>query len=493
MASKLLNRGELINYKAVGVDGVIVWQKADAFINSIKNSSELGPKIAEYLAVPSFTQDASKVDWYIPFASKNGDGQYDVVTWQAASFDEKRKALSELKVFNQKLLDYGLNLEARSITSNDKLYAHFLIGADGNKNLPAIEYPNENCLFIVDGRPVITFWGFYGEDGKTYRTPFTRAQNSLIAAEAAPVPAVPVATTAAATAAAATAGAATAGVVATESFWCRHKWCFLLGLPLLLLLLALLLYLLWWWLFARNLPLFKVYPDLANLDFNKGVVTESPIPNVTATDLALPNLETTIPLVDTDGHVVYPNALLEESDAPIEDAVVPAEDANTPIVDPNDEANTPIDEPKDDGKLPNVDDLNSLDKSKDGPALSNEDLNSNDISKLNGVWKVNSNIVDRDTNKPLQLQYDFKDGEGTATITTKSGVKCRGPVKGGLSGGALSIDSESEAECTDGSVYNMPSVKCKPGENGNSNCVSTYKSSKSNNGKEYEFMMNLHR
>lgn len=43
------------------------------------------------------------------------------------------------------------------------------------------------------------------------------------------------------------------------------------------------------------------------------------------------------------------------------------------------------------------------------------------------------------------------------------------------------------------SSYEMPTVVCKEGKDGNSECISTYSESKSNTGKKYEFPMNIHR
>ncbi|WP_295355112.1 hypothetical protein, partial [uncultured Succinivibrio sp.] len=128
----------------------------------------------------------------------------------------------------------------------------------------------------------------------------------------------------------------------------------------------------------------------------------------------------------------------------------------------------------------------------DGPQLSNSDLNSGDITKLDGTWKVNSAIVDKKTNKPIQLEYNFKDGKGTATISQKNGVKCTGNVNGGLSGGALTIQGNSIANCTDGSSYAMPKVVCKPGKDGNSDCTSSY-DGKSSGTTKSEFPMTIHR
>ena len=119
-------------------------------------------------------------------------------------------------------------------------------------------------------------------------------------------------------------------------------------------------------------------------------------------------------------------------------------------------------------------------------------MSSGDISKLDGTWKVNSTIVDKKTNKPLQLEYNFKDGKGTATISQKNGVKCTGNVNGGLTGGALTIQGNSIANCTDGSSYAMPKVVCKPGKDGNSDCTSSY-DGKSSGTTKSEFPMTLHR
>ena len=50
MASRLLNSGDLKNYFAIGEDGVLVWQRADAFRSSIITSEQLGQIISVFLA-----------------------------------------------------------------------------------------------------------------------------------------------------------------------------------------------------------------------------------------------------------------------------------------------------------------------------------------------------------------------------------------------------------------------------------------------------------
>ena len=511
MATRLLNSGDLKNYQAIGEDGVLVWQRADAFRASIENSSILGEHYARCLATPRFSSDGTHVDWFVPFQSNRADGDYEVVSWNAASPDEKARALRKFEELEEKFLNFGYNLEARSLSSNDKLFAHFLTGNNkSNIVLPAIHYPDETCIYIVNGEPVITFWGFLNAGDKLSGSPFDslKAVGDFAPHKATAVTGGTTTTTTATTATAATA------VTAVRS----HKWCWLLGLLLLLLLLPLLLYLLWWFFFARGLPLFKVFPD-ASLDpkFNLSL----PIPDIRGDDLglSLDGFDTRLPSVATDGVVkdVIPEDSVgedgvENTTPAVSENGTAADDVSVPdntddnVNAPGAENSSTRDPDSDGATSPQLSDENSAIPEKganqnavppelkeDGPSISNKDLQSGDIENFDGTWKVNSPIVDRNTNKPLQLQYDFKNGKGTATITQKNGVKCTGKVTGGLKSGAFNIDSESVAKCSDGSSYEMPTVVCKQGKDGNSECVSTYSESKSNTGKKYEFPMNIHR
>ena len=63
--------------------------------------------------------------------------------------------MKKFEELEEKFLNFGYNLEARSLSSNDKLFAHFLTGNNkANIVLPAIHYPDESCIYIVNGEPV---------------------------------------------------------------------------------------------------------------------------------------------------------------------------------------------------------------------------------------------------------------------------------------------------------------------------------------------------
>ena len=100
----------------------------------------------------------------INFESLDPNGQYEIVPWAQASAEEKKKANEELKAFTQALKKYGKEMNRRlDQDSSSALLARYLLGDDAAQELPAIHFPNQDCVFIVDGIPVITFWGFSNE------------------------------------------------------------------------------------------------------------------------------------------------------------------------------------------------------------------------------------------------------------------------------------------------------------------------------------------
>ncbi len=254
MRTSQINGGDFKKYTPIGEDGSPVWMNAEAFRSAIAREPKLGKAYADFLAEPKFNAAGDHVDWYIPFEPKHG-GEYEIVSWQSASPEEKRAALVRLRDFHDHMVNFGYDLEARAITGDNKLFAHFLTGTDGTCELPAIHFPDESCIFIVDGQPVITFWGFTKAGGRPTGSPFKEIDP-------------PVRPAVRGTAGAATAGAVPPAPVQKHHGLCRFWW---LWLPLLLLLLLLLLYLLWWYFYGRGLPLFSVKPDLANLSLNPQV------------------------------------------------------------------------------------------------------------------------------------------------------------------------------------------------------------------------------
>lgn len=536
MRTAQLNSGSFKKYTAIGQDGSPVWHNAEAFRSALARDPKVGPKYANFLSEPKFNESNDRVDWYIPFESTRDDGQYSIISWNSASPQEKRQALSKLNEFEEKMTDFGLDIQARALTGDSKLFAHFLTGSGGADELPAIRFPDESCIFIVDGQPVITFWGFVNPGTKPTGSPFAPLRTGLSGA------------------AGSAAGSKSAGKKGFSLWW-------LLLIPLLLLLL-LAAYLLWHFLKAPAFSLGSVFPDLGNFsldpvpsvfvdekqredlqkeldkiygierDNNGNIVIDGnrPADNVTVdgrTDLNIKDLDgAALPADNTATEVAVPDGTVPEllteaadgaeaqavpdgtdtsvdgkdgasvDNVPVEvnpDGVADAADAQTAAEDPQnasadgnltpaaapDAAQGSVPEELSGNGSDNQNNASGSDASNSAAPdvkpleLSDSDVSSQNLGVIDGKWSSRSGLVDSKTGKPVNVQYEFKDGKGTATVTRIDGSKCVGQTSGKFNNGALEIEAASEAKCSDGNGYALPKVICK-NDNGKTRCQGAY-------------------
>lgn len=166
MKRDILKSGKIYDFEPLGKGGAF-YTNADSFLSAIDNNVLLPGKTgnaSKYLARPIVHKESGTVDWMITFESLNPNGQYEIVPWAQASQEEKKKANEELKAFTQALNKYGREMQRRQDQdSSSALLASYLLGDEDAQELPAIHFPNQDCVFIVDGIPVITFWGFSNE------------------------------------------------------------------------------------------------------------------------------------------------------------------------------------------------------------------------------------------------------------------------------------------------------------------------------------------
>ena len=83
---------------------------------------------------------------------------------------------------------------------------------------------------------------------------------------------------------------------------------------------------------------------------------------------------------------------------------------------------------------------------------------------LNGQWRSITGLQDTRTGAPVQLQYDFKDGQGRVTLKRSAAggeQTCAAPVQPSLKQGKLSIE-QSSIRCPDGTVFKPSLVECAP-------------------------------
>ena len=510
MQRSLLTGDKISNYYAIGVDGSPIWQNANIFRDSIERTAGLGTKCSRFLATPKVNADKTYIDWYIPFASSNADGSYNIVSWESASEEEKAKALSDIRDLESRLVTYGKTLLARSIKGDQLIFAHLLCGADASQKLPpALHYPDNNHIYIVDGQVVITFWGFLHHANDIDKRSFITNTSNLNTATTSNLNNTSNFTSAT------QANENTAQVVDNKEDNKennKHKCVFFLALPLCLkallalLLLALLLGFLWW-----LLSLFKPSISLPSLSVDGAQSAQNLSKEDTAKTTAIDNVEldaqkddvATLKDTTIQEQVIDKNKMQEilvesintnlnelgEVVNDVETNAIP-KDLNTTITDPivKDSsatlttANTiptqnPVNTVNNTTDPNNINTASSIPTNINNTAISNKRLVldqqkmiNNDISFLNGVWNTKSGIMDASTGKPLNISYSFNNGDGLINIIRQDGVKCQANVNANIDKENLFINTEKNIVCEDNKIYNMPNVKCIQGADGKARC-----------------------
>lgn len=565
MRSALLCSGKLADFVAIGQDGAPVYLNADAFRDAIVRSRGLGDAFARFLAKPKFNASFTQVDWYLPFPAKDPSGEYRIISWSSATPEEQSGALKQLRLFAETLHHYGLDMAELQAGSDITLFAHYLTGQHSSERLPAVHFPGAEYVYIVDGQPVITFWGFlkHGqrmsynplqplEPKPTYNTSAAAAFDHA-ADDAATAPQIQ------ATGGVAAAGAAAAAVPPAKGHRCvLCPW--FLGLPLLLrwllglLLLLLLIGLLAWLLPAAcnrlnigtGLPAASV-TETQNTAAENTVVTEPDSTAVLNTernaDLALNSTSTADIHTNTNTNIVRENTLhstdntviagtdvtavgeglpvqedLATGEIPAEglnaepsrpdealpDEVIPGEEGLTeestlPAENTAENAAQTAAPPElnaSEGTVPASEAAVPATAVQNGTVpgavppelatgnvaaapvrplqLSQEALQKGDISALSGTWQTRSGMMDSTTGRPLNLSYQYKDGQGTLTVQKQDGTKCSVSATPQVQNNSVVIVASGPAKCPDNSSYALPKIVCTPGAGGSASCAAEY-------------------
>ena len=515
MLSTLLRTGDIKDYTALGQDGQAVYSVASQLRDTIR--LKRGRVFSDYLAIPQRNDQGSKIDWYVPFESERADGKYMIIPWSSATEQERQQALSELKVFERNMADLGLEMSKQANLKGDQLLFSRLLWAEPNnpdsaENLKALRFPNPEHVYLVNNRPVITFWGFIEKNTNLHGDPFLSLKPAAPLVAAAPIP--------------------EAAPAAPKK---KLSWLWWL-LPLLLLLALLLCY----WLGYFNSSSKKIELDpLAKhevqktekkstalsedkkLEEKKAPVVDDKkerIFNVNGASYRYVNGQ----WIDSNGAVVSDNGLVSKLEQAAEVNAtdnITATDNTALQTDANVDNKTALTNPQDPnalGKdeaaknemneqaLPPVDpNLNGKDKNgvePNQPADKDNKVNPNDpkandptanttqqklqipekslqegkVDFLNGAWNAGGGIQDKTTGKPMRLSYNFDDkGKGQVTLQRGDGVKCVGNVNANVSGGGLTISNKNVASCSDGTTYQLPEINCKP-NSASADCNGSY-------------------
>lgn len=466
MRGVLLRSGKSEDFTALGETGQPVYRAALQLREAIRRKNPDQPELVEHLAIPQTDERGSTIDWY-------SDRPGDVIPWSSATEEERAPARAQLEVLQRKIDELsndllGLDADGQPLPGSKP-------GAQGDRTVfgklltCVVPFPDENFVYLVDGRPVLTFWGFVHAGAERSRQPLhcLYPSTAKVAEPAPPAPVAPLAAPA----------AAPLLSQATKPSWWRRWWWLL---PLLLLLLLLLLFGLRGCLPNAALPGLPGMPQVEVPSMNVPSLNGQPgvtlpggaaLPgsglNVSGNTAGMPNTapgSVAAPANEDAGTGSAANTAPEPTTAPpVAPDEAPASAAQTPPANAGAPANAPSTQP------PAL-----AEGTQPSPLLSiPADAADGTANFLNGDWS-GAGIQEVGTGKPLRLKYDFQDGKGNATVSRSDGVRCSAPVVAAMNGGNLSINSDGQAACADGSSYDLPQVNCKPGAQHIADCSGSY-------------------
>ncbi|EMF4739996.1 virulence factor, partial [Yersinia enterocolitica] len=306
----------------------------------------------------------------------------------------------------------------------------------------ALQFPDQNHVYLVAGKPVLTFWGFVSQDQKTRTDPLDCLRQTAEATEptfsplsvAPPAPVAPpvaVISEPPPPADIAPAIEPTPEPVPPSlpekktSRWLRLSW----ALPVVALIIALIVQ------FSGGIP-----ESASAAPEGKPAVAKDKVAEDKA--VSTPIIKMTQPL--------------QEPKLPLEHAtIVPP----LPVV-----VEQPVATPE----------LTAA-QSKSALILPFDAVKVGSTTFLNGNWRVSPDIKAAQTGRAPSLKYQIKNGKGTVKITHGDNVTCQANITAGLmKSGNLVINSRYRAQCSDGSKYQMPEIVCKQGLTGIADCKGRY-------------------
>jgi len=474
-AGPLLVSEPLQRYRALGMAGDPVWRAAGQLRAAI--AARLSRRHADLLAVPEADPTGRRIDWYAPF---EGEPR------KLSDLDpgEREAVLAEVHRLHGEITGLAESMDAPQRSTAERNFARLL--------RHALTAPGEETLYVVDGKPVMTFWGFSAEanlPGVFLAAPPVTPQ----VAAAAPLRAAPEAVMASAPAIAA----------GTRSVW----WQWLLLAVLLLLLLALLA-----WAVRPYLPHLEPWLEADARDRALGMAVRQPLEIQKARAVTLQDENEKLRLelarltdeasrrgADCAAVITVPGGVVVagRSDAPIERGALP--DTPGAGVDDN-QANKdagkdpgagpgankgPDDKNVDKGNMKGPDDQQKLDQQKgekDKHTAAKEEpkpmtvppeaKQKGDLAFLKGDWRSRTGLATATGERDIRPNYTLDDkGKGKVTFVQKNGATCEAPAEAKWDGSKLVIEEKSNPKCSDGKTYARNTVNCEVGQDGTAKCT----------------------
>jgi hypothetical protein len=491
MAGPLLASEPLQRYRALGLAGDPVWRAARQLRAAI--AQRLSREHADLLAIPEVDPSGRRIDWYAPF-----DGE---VRRLADLGDAERGAIQEkVGSLHHGLVGLAVSMEEPTRSSAERNFARLL--------RHALTAPGEETLYVVDGKPVMTFWGFSADAALpgVFLPSAPAVPVPAPAAAAAAVAAMPEAVMASAPA------AAFMRAPGTRSTW----WQWLLLALLLLLLLAGLA-----WLLRPYLPHLEPRLEAEARDRALAFSVRQPteLQQVRFSTLQQDNERLRLELAkltdelsrkggDCAAGILVPGGVIVGHGAPIERSAGPDDKAvDVAVAGKPDEKTT---EKGPDGKSPlgdkspNLDDKNAKgaddkaigpdNKGLDNKGPEGRDKNMADknqgkkdepkpmvvppdakqkqeLTFLKGDWRSRTGLATATGEKDIRPSYTLDDkGKGKVSFTQQNGAACEAPAEARWDSGKLVIEEKANPRCADGRTYARNTVNCEIDKDGVAQC-----------------------
>lgn len=433
MAKTLLRSGNLDDFQAVGGGGQAVFESALQIREALRLRKQQA--IVDCLAIPQVNDSGDRVDWYSPVEGS-------VTSWKAADEDDRYRALRYL----ENTLASVESLSKKCLQSPKT--AQQLFGSLLSK---AFQFPGENFLFLVDGKPVICFWGFVNLNENARDDVLDCLRESLIPEPAPVVIEDP------------EPEPEPEPIVTFE-----HA-----DEPLI-----------------APSTVVRITPDALYAPEPAPAVAQpvqEPAPPIVAKKRRVPlwTLPVAVAIVAAiAAPLLWPKQA--PSAAPAKAAAPePAEIAPKPIkaVEPL-AMNLPLHQAEvvatkekeaAPASAPQPAPVVIVAIPKDAMVMEANQVKAGSTRFLNGTWRAVLDVKDPVTGRPPSMRYQIQNNKGFARVVHGDNVVCRADVFSGLhSNGELMIKSRGTARCTDGSRYPMPEIACKAGASDIAECRARY-------------------
>jgi hypothetical protein len=429
VAKTLLRSGNLDDFQAVGGGGQAVFESALQIREALRLRKQQA--IVDCLAIPQVNDGGDRVDWYSPV-----DGT--VSSWKAAEEDERYRALRYL----ENTLASVESLSKKCLQSPKT--AQQLFGSLLSKTF---QFPGENFLYLVDGKPVICFWGFVNLNENARDDVLDCLRESLIP-EPAPVviddpepepEPTPVITFEQADEPLVT--PATSVRITEDALYEPEPPRMIVPT-------------------VAEEPVPEIVPKKRRIP-----LWSLPVAAVIVAAIATPLLwPKQAPSAEPVAEPAAPVAIAPKPIKPVEQLAMNLPLHQAEVLEPKVQAPVAKPEPVVIAAIP-----------KDAMVMEANQVKAGSTRFLNGTWRALLDVKDPVTGKPPSLRYQIQNNKGTARVVHGDNIVCRVEVFSGLhSNGELLIKTRGNARCTDGSRYPMPEVACKAGTSDVAECSARY-------------------